>query len=79
MGRVFEKRKHKMFARFAKMARTFTRIGKEIVMAAKKGGGDPDTNARLRLVIQNAKAVNMPKANIDAAIQRAINKDTKDY
>ena len=79
MGRVFEKRKHKMFARFAKMAKTFTRIGKEIVMAAKQGGGDPDTNARLRLVIQNAKAVNMPKANIDAAIQRAINKDTKDY
>lgn len=79
MGRVFEKRKHKMFARFAKMARTFTRLGKEIVMAAKKGGGDPDTNARLRLVIQNAKAVNMPKVNIDAAIQRAINKDTKDY
>jgi YebC/PmpR family DNA-binding regulatory protein len=79
MGRVFEKRKHKMFARFAKMARTFTRLGKEIVMAAKKGGGDPDTNARLRLVIQNAKAVNMPKVNIDAAIQRAVNKDTKDY
>ena len=79
MGRVFEKRKHKMFARFAKMARTFTRIGKEIVMAAKKGGGDPDTNARLRMVIQNAKAVNMPKVNIDAAIKRAVDKDTKDY
>ena len=79
MGRVFEKRKHKMFARFAKMAKTFTRIGKDIAIAAKKGGGDPDTNPRLRMVIQNAKAVNMPKANIDAAIQRAVNKDTKDY
>lgn len=79
MGRVFEKRKHKMFARFAKMAKTFTRIGKEIAMAAKQGGGDPSTNARLRLVIQNAKAVNMPKANIDAAIKRATNKDMKDY
>lgn len=79
MGRVFEKRKHKMFARFAKMAKTFTRLGKEIVMAAKQGGGDPDSNARLRLVIQNAKAVNMPKVNIDAAIKRATNKDMKDY
>lgn len=79
MGRVFEKRKHKMFARFAKMAKTFTRIGKEIAMAAKQGGGDPDTNSRLRLVIQNAKAVNMPKVNIDAAIKRATNKDMKDY
>jgi YebC/PmpR family DNA-binding regulatory protein len=79
MGRVFEKRKHKMFARFAKMARTFTRIGKEIHMAVKKGGPDPDGNPRLRLVIQNAKNVNMPKANIDAAIQRAVSKDMKDY
>ncbi|MCC6690672.1 MAG: YebC/PmpR family DNA-binding transcriptional regulator [Bacteroidia bacterium] len=79
MGRIFEKRKHKMFARFAKMAKTFTRIGKEIAMAAKQGGGDPNTNPRLRLVIQNAKAVNMPKANIDAAIKRATNKDMKDF
>ena len=79
MGRVFEKRKHKMFARFAKMAKTFTRIGKEIAMAAKRGGGDPDTNPQLRSIIQNAKAVNMPKANIDAAIQRATNKDMRDY
>ena len=79
MGRVFEKRKHTMFARFAKMAKTFTRIGKEIHMAVKKGGPDPDSNPRLRLVIQNAKAVNMPKANIDSAIQRAVSKDKKDY
>jgi len=79
MGRVFEKRKHKMFARFAKMAKTFTRIGKEIAIAAKRGGGDPDSNPQLRSIIQNAKAVNMPKANIDAAIQRATNKDMKDY
>lgn len=79
MGRIFEKRKHKMFARFAKMAKTFTRLGKEIAMAAKKGGGDPDTNPRLRMAVQNAKAANMPKANIDAAIQRATNKDMKDF
>ncbi|HXC05002.1 MAG TPA: YebC/PmpR family DNA-binding transcriptional regulator [Bacteroidia bacterium] len=79
MGRVFEKRKHTMFARFAKMAKTFTRIGKEIHMAVKKGGPDPDSNPRLRLVIQNAKAVNMPKTNIDSAIQRAVSKDKTDY
>ncbi len=79
MGRVFEKRKHVMFARFAKMAKTFTRIGKEIHMAVKKGGPNPDDNPRLRLVIQNAKAVNMPKTNIDSAIQRAVSKDKKDY
>lgn len=79
MGRIFEKRKHKMFARFAKMAKAFTRVGKEIAMAAKKGGPDPDNNPRLRAVIQNAKAINMPKANIDAAIQRAVSKDSKDF
>jgi YebC/PmpR family DNA-binding regulatory protein len=79
MGRIFEKRKHKMFARFAKMAKAFTRIGKEIAMAAKKGGPNPDDNPRLRSVIQNAKAINMPKANIDAAIQRAVAKDSKDF
>jgi YebC/PmpR family DNA-binding regulatory protein len=79
MGRVFEKRKHVMFARFAKMAKTFTRIGKEIHMAVKKGGPNPDDNPRLRLVIQNAKAVNMPKTNIDSAIQRAVSKDKSDY
>lgn len=79
MGRIFEKRKHKMFARFAKMAKTFVRIGKEIAMAAKQGGGNPDTNARLRMAIANARAVNMPKTNIDAAIKRAVDKDAGDF
>ncbi len=77
MGRIFETRKHKMFARYAKMAKTFTRIGKEIAIAVKQGGADPDTNPRLRAIIQNAKSVNMPKANVESAIQRASNKDTK--
>ena len=61
------------------MAKAFTRIGKDIVMAVKEGGPDPDTNARLRAVIQNAKAVNMPKDNVERAIKRATDKDTKDY
>lgn len=79
MGRVFEKRKHKMFARYAKMSRTFTKIGKEIAIAVKAGGADPDGNSRLRVLIANAKAVNMPKVNIDAAIQRASTKQDKDF
>ncbi len=79
MGRIFETRKHKMFARYSKMAKTFTRLGKEIAMAAKKDGPDPDTNSRLRILIQNAKAANMPKSTIDSAIQRAVSKDMKDY
>lgn len=79
MGRIFETRKHKIFARNAKMAKTFTRIGKEIAMAAKRGGADPDSNSQLRAAIQNAKNANMPKVNVDSAIQRAVNKDTKDY
>jgi YebC/PmpR family DNA-binding regulatory protein len=78
MGRVFEKRKHKMFARYDKMAKAFTRIGKEIVMAVKASGPNPDQNPRLRLCIQNAKGVNMPKDRIDAAIKRAHDKDLKD-
>ncbi|MGZ4035897.1 MAG: YebC/PmpR family DNA-binding transcriptional regulator [Bacteroidia bacterium] len=76
MGRVFEKRKYKMFARYDKMAKGFTRIGKEIAIAIKLGGGDPNGNARLRVAIQNAKGLNMPKANIDAAIKRATSKDS---
>ncbi len=79
MGRVFEKRKHKMFARYAKMSRTFTKIGKEIAIAVKAGGADPDGNSRLRVLIANAKAINMPKVNIDAAIQRASTKQEKDF
>jgi len=79
MGRIFEKRKHKMFKRYDKMAKAFTRIGKEIAIAVKQGGADPETNARLRLVIQNAKAVNMPKEKVDGAIKRAAGKDEKAF
>jgi YebC/PmpR family DNA-binding regulatory protein len=68
-----------MFARYAKMAKAFTRIGKDIAMAVKTGGPNPDTNPRLRIVMQNAKAVNMPKTNVDAAIKRASDKDTSNY
>ncbi len=75
MGRVFEKRKYKMFARYDKMAKGFTRMGKEIAIAIKLGGGDPNGNARLRVAIQNAKGINMPKDRIDAAIKRATSKD----
>jgi YebC/PmpR family DNA-binding regulatory protein len=75
MGRVFEKRKYKMFARYDKMAKGFTRMGKEIAIAVKLGGADPQGNARLRVAIQNAKGLNMPKDRIDAAIKRASSKD----
>lgn len=74
MGRVFEKRKYKMFARYDKMAKGFTRMGKEIAIAIKLGGADPGGNARLRVAIQNAKGLNMPKDRIDAAIKRASSK-----
>ena len=79
MGRIFLTRKQTMFKRYAKMAKAFTRIGKDIAMAVKTGGPNPDTNARLRIVIQNAKAVNMPKVNVDSAIKRASDKDTANY
>jgi len=78
MGRVFEKRKHKMFARFDKMAKGFTKIGKEIAIAVKLGGTSPDGNSRLRIAIQNAKSINMPKDRIEAAINRASSKEEKD-
>ncbi|HEX5002792.1 MAG TPA: YebC/PmpR family DNA-binding transcriptional regulator [Bacteroidia bacterium] len=79
MGRVFEKRKHKMFARYSKMAKQFTRIGKEIAIAVKQGGPDPDGNPRLRTAMQNAKGLNMPKDRVEAAIKRAVSKDTENY
>jgi YebC/PmpR family DNA-binding regulatory protein len=79
MGRIFEKRKATMFKRYAKMAKAFTKLGKDIAMAVKAGGPNPDSNARLRAIIQNAKAVNMPKANIDGAIKRASEKDSANY
>ena len=76
MGRIFEKRKHKMFKRYATMAKQFTKIGKDIAIAVRGGGPDPATNARLRLVMQNAKAVNMPKDRVDAAIAKAAGKNS---
>lgn len=79
MGRAFEYRKEKKFKRWGNMARVFTRLGKEIYMAAKAGGPDPSTNPKLRLLIQNAKSENMPKDNIERAIKRATEKDQKDY
>lgn len=79
MGRMFEKRKHTMFARFDRMAKQFARIGKDIVIAVKAGGPDPDLNPQLRRVLQNAKGVNMPKEKVDAAIKRAMGKDTSNY
>ncbi|HWZ21470.1 MAG TPA: YebC/PmpR family DNA-binding transcriptional regulator [Cytophagaceae bacterium] len=79
MGRIFETRKHTMMARFDKMAKAFTRIGREIVMAVKANGPLVENNPRLRTLIQNAKGVNMPKDRIDAAIKRAISKEDKDY
>lgn len=78
MGRAFEKRKHKMFANNAKASKAFTRIGKEIAIAVKLSGPNPDGNPRLRMVLQNAKSFNMPKDRVEAAIARAANKDEKD-
>ena len=79
MGRAFEFRKARKMKRWAAMSKAFTRIGKDIVMAVKEGGADPDANSRLRAVIQNAKAVNMPKDNIERAIKRASDKNQGDY
>lgn len=79
MGRIFEKRKHKIFARMDRLGKAFTRIGKEIAIAVKSGGPDPDSNARLRTIIKNAKGANMPKANIEAAIKRASEKGSANY
>ncbi|WP_310992028.1 YebC/PmpR family DNA-binding transcriptional regulator [Aequorivita marina] len=79
MGRAFEFRKARKMKRWSAMSKAFTRIGKDIVMAVKEGGPDPDINSRLRAVIQNAKAVNMPKDNIERAIKRASDKSLGDY
>jgi YebC/PmpR family DNA-binding regulatory protein len=79
MGRVFEKRKHTMFARFDRMSKAFTKYGKEIAIAVKAGGPDPDSNAKLRVVIANAKSANMPKDRIEAAIKRSAGKDSSNY
>jgi YebC/PmpR family DNA-binding regulatory protein len=79
MGRIFEVRKSKMFARYDRMAKQFTRIGKEIAIAVKKGGADPATNPMLRRIMQNAKSFNMPKDRIEGAIKNALGKDTSNY
>lgn len=79
MGRIFEVRKSTMFARWDRMAKQFTRIGKEIVIAVKAGGPDPNTNPALRRCFQNAKSVNMPKDRVEAAIKRAAGKEMQNY
>jgi YebC/PmpR family DNA-binding regulatory protein len=79
MGRAFEYRKERKFKRWGNMARVFTKLGKEITIAAKAGGPDPDMNPRLRVLIQQAKKENMPKDNIERAIKRATEKDVSDY
>ena len=79
MGRAFEYRKARKLKRWGNMARTFTKIGKEISIAVKAGGPDPDANPRLRVLVQNAKAANMPKENVERAIKKASSKDAGDY
>ena len=79
MGRAFEFRKARKMKRWSKMAKTFTRIGKDIVIAVKEGGASTETNSRLRQVMQNAKAANMPKDNVLRAIKKASSKDTANY
>src|ERR1700750_973686 len=79
MGRIFEVRKHAMFARWNRMAKQFTRIAKDITIAVHGGGPDPASNSTLRRVLQNARAVNMPKDKTDAAIRRASGKEAANY
>jgi len=79
MGRAFEFRKARKMKRWGRMAVTFTRIGKEISMAVKEGGPDPENNSRLRMAIKNAKSENMPKDRVDAAIKKASDKDSSNY
>jgi len=79
MGRAYEFRKARKFKRWGKMAKTFTKIGKEISISVKAGGPDPSSNSRLRVLIQNSKAANMPKENVERAIKKAMSKDHGDY
>ncbi|MBN2668605.1 MAG: YebC/PmpR family DNA-binding transcriptional regulator [Bacteroidales bacterium] len=79
MGRAFEFRKARKMKRWSQMAKTFTKIGKDIVIAVKEGGADPENNSKLRAVIQNAKDANMPKENVERAIKKASDKDTSTY
>jgi len=79
MGRAFEYRKERKFKRWASMAKTFTKIGREIAIAIRDGGADPEYNSRLRLAMQNAKMANMPKVNVENAIKRAASKDAENF
>lgn len=79
MGRAYEYRKARKMKRWGTMAKTFTKIGREITIAVKSGGSDPESNSRLRVLVQNAKAANMPKENVERAIKKAISKDQADY
>jgi YebC/PmpR family DNA-binding regulatory protein len=79
MGRIFETRKHTMFARWDRMAKQFARIGKDLTMAVKAGGPDPAANPQLRRVMQNARSVNMPKDKVESAIRRAAGKEAESY
>ncbi len=79
MGRAFEYRKATKFKRWGNMARVFTKLGKQITIAAKDGGPDPETNPHLRVLMQTAKKENMPKDNVERAIKRAVSKDFSDY
>ncbi|MAU64289.1 MAG: YebC/PmpR family DNA-binding transcriptional regulator [Flavobacteriaceae bacterium] len=79
MGRAFEFRKARKMKRWSAMAKRFTRIGKDIVMAVKDGGPSPESNSKLRAIIQNAKAANMPKENIERAIKKASEKSSENY
>jgi YebC/PmpR family DNA-binding regulatory protein len=79
MGRIFEVRKHTMFARWDRMSKQFSRINKEIVIAVKSGGPDPSSNPALRRVLQNARNINMPKDKVEAAVKRAVGKDATNY
>ncbi len=79
MGRIFEVRKHAMFARWNRMAKQFARVAKDINMVVKAGGPDPDANPALRRIMQNARAINMPKDKVEAAIKRAVGRDATNY
>ena len=79
MGRAFEFRKARKMKRWSNMAKTFTRIGREIIIAVKESGPDPSSNSRLRAIIQNAKSANMPKENIERAIKKASEKSTDNF
>jgi len=79
MGRAFEFRKERKFKRWANMAKVFTKVGREIAIAVKEGGGDPEYNSRLRMAIQNAKAANMPKVNVENAIKKASSKEADHF